>query len=58
MSEKSQGIYLYSKKLSKVFYLNLSFFKFEPHDLSYLDMKYSPHNFLTSNNLFTRLENI
>ena len=58
MSEKTQGVILYSKKLSKVFYLILLFLKFESHDFSYLDMKYSPHHFLISNNLFVRLKNI
>ena len=45
------------KKLSKVFYLNC-LFKFEFDDLFYLNMKYSPRNFLISNNLFATLKNI
>ena len=53
-----KGAYLHSKKLSKVFYSNLLFFKFESHDLCYLDMNYRSYNFSISNNLFTRLKNI
>ena len=57
VSEKSPCLYLYSKKLYKVFYSNF-FLKIKSCNLFHLDMKYSPHNFLISNNLFAKLNNI
>ena len=53
-----KGVYLYSDKLSKVFYSNLLFRKFASYDLSYLDMNYRPYNLSIENNLFTMLKNI
>ena len=53
-----KGAYLYSNKLSILFYSNLLFFEFESHDLSYLDVNYRLYNFSILNNLFTRLKNI
>ena len=55
--EKKVHIYI-QKNFPKYFIRNFYFFKFESLDLSYLDMKYSSHNFLISNNLFTSLKNI
>ena len=55
--EISMFIFVLEKNFSKYF-IRTVFLKFEFHDLFYLDMKYSPRNFLISNNLFARLKNI